>query len=98
MFASDWVVWRTGLIDCLVSLIVEKATLFLMEKIVTYWEPKLTAEEMSDKLWWTLVVGECKRRKIAEWFYADRETWIEEHKNRLGQLPLEAIQTNLDSL
>ena len=65
---------------------------------MTYWNPQIPAREMSDKLWWMLVVGECKRRGFAKWFYADRETWIEEHKNRLGERPLEAIETNLDAL
>jgi hypothetical protein len=49
-----------------------------------------TAEE-----WWNEVLAICKARGYAEWFYADREAWLEDREE---MTPEQAVNYQVECL
>lgn len=45
--------------------------------------------------WWAEVVRLCKERGYAEWFYADRDAWLEDSDD---MTPAEAVDYQLECL
>jgi hypothetical protein len=54
-----------------------------------------TIEDRELDSWYVEVIRICKEREYAEWFYADREAWLE---LKSDHTPLQAVDYNYECL
>jgi hypothetical protein len=56
----------------------------------------MSESELIEEAWWEAVVDICFQRKYAQWFYADREAWLEDYRD--GMSPNEAVNYQVECL
>lgn len=54
----------------------------------------MSATTVSEE-WWNEVVAICKQRGYAEWFYADRDAWLEDREE---MTPEQAVNYQVECL